>query len=180
MIYTLCGSQGVGKTTIYCQLQNFKMDFVGSASRKAYNLGMAVNQESTENSQLYIFNKMLVNLIEYIYLKRAVLFERSLLDSYAYTTYAYSNLDLQFKIYKYISDITDRYISYYDHIFYIPIEFELKEQKGRSMDVKYQCSIDNIIRDYLKNHARPDKWSVIKGDVATRLEQVRKTIGVLA
>jgi predicted ATPase len=149
MKYFLTGAQGTGKTSImdalpenYTKLRNITRNCINREK-------LDINMDSNNRSQKAIFDayeRELSSADNYIA-------ERSLFDVYAYTMH-------QVKLGKCSPTLAETQLSHIEKFvyqnptaiyFYLPIEFEPKEDGVRSTDKEYQKEIDKILYNALKN-----------------------------
>ena len=81
-------------------------------------------------------------------------------------------------------EILEKHITYwgftYDHIIYVPVEFELVEDGVRSPSKEYQMNIDDKVCKILEDYVAEERRTTIRGTPEERLEQVKKLIITLS
>ena len=180
----LTGAQGVGKTTILNALRDLQLQgtfnidykFITEVSRKLnseYNI--PINKESTNITQLLIFNKYLE-----LFLLSGDKFvsDRSIVDVLAYTSYFVHLKEDSDKIEKVekwlIKELAFIFANIKNKIegiyFYFPIEFPVKKDNFRSEDEKYRKQIDNFILGFLSYYKIP--YIEVRGSIEERLKKI--------
>jgi hypothetical protein len=177
----LVGAQGTGKTTILDELRKAKLncDFISEVTRKFNSeYGISINKESTNTTQLLIFNKYL----ELFLLKNNFISDRSLIDVLAYTSYFVhlnENSNKIEKVDKWLLrelDIIFREIKnkIEGTYFYFPIEFAVKKDDFRSEDEEYRKQIDNLILGCLAHYRIP--YIEVRGSIEERTQIILNNI----
>ena len=79
------------------------------------------------------------------------LVDRCLLDGFAYTRYLYDASDEQIPDWfmDYASHLLRKYMRRYDHIFYLPVEFELADDGVRSTNSSFRNEVTQIFESLL-------------------------------
>ena len=111
------------------------------------DLGITVNEEGNELSQVLIFNKYL----EFLLTKKNFISDRSILDSLSYSFWLNKKRKIGNEILKYQKILTIKYIKLYDYIFYFPAyPMPLVEDNFRSKSIIFRQEIDEIIQMLIK------------------------------
>jgi hypothetical protein len=102
--------------------------------------------------------------------------DRTVYDQLAYIRYAHENGNITFDEYR----LLEQYVTYwghtYDYIFYIPIEFPMKEDGVRSPDEYYRKAIDVNIKDILNEHVDGLYRCEVRGTPQERAAIVKNVI----
>ena len=167
------GTMSVGKTTLVkalSKLEQFK-DYTCTTERSKYlnSLGIPLNHNTTIEGQTIFLAERINELM-----KDKIITDRTVLDVIAFTNSA--------KRVSYIDgdafeEYSKRFVSQYDHIFYIsPKGIEIENNGIRETNIGYRDKIDNEILKLLTKH-RPI-YTVLKGTTKERIEQVLKTVNL--
>lgn len=169
----ISGSIGVGKTTLIEQL---KTDFnvIPEVCRGISSYGFGINNYDNNiiSTQLAMLNVMYSNIIN----NKDGIFDRGLLDILVFSYYLYKNNKINNKQYQFIYDNIIYNLNLFDVIFYIPIEFDLKDDGFRSIDVVLRFNIDIIFKMFFEKLNLKDKIVIINGDINQRLNTIKTTI----
>lgn len=167
----ISGSIGVGKTTLIEQL---KPDFnvIPEVCRGISGYGFGINNYDNNiiSTQLAMLNVMYSNIIN----NKDGIFDRGLLDILVFSYYLYKNNKINNKQYQFIYDNIIGNLNLFDLIFYIPIEFELKDDGFRSTDTVLRFNIDIIFKMFFEKLNLSNKVHIISGDIQERVKQVKK------
>ena len=148
MKITICGSQGVGKTTLVDNLpEKYQKYVIKKVIRNIVEKSdkrIKVNEKADMCSQTSFFEAYLNILSD----KKDYITDRGLLDVCAYTSYLMYKRKLGSGLYMIQRRCVEEYIQKNpDAVFiYIPIEFELEVDGFRSLDKTYQDECDRSIR----------------------------------
>lgn len=136
------GAHSTGKTTLLNEVCKLYMD-IPVITEIARGFGKIPERKTPEFTkwQWDILEEQVAH--ERIYNATGFLSDRSTLDNLAY--YSLGNRDCQFMRNIYWRKALDN-MQNYTHIFYVPIEFGLKDDGYRDVDVKYQFMIDMFIQ----------------------------------
>lgn len=166
----ICGAQGVGKTTLAKQIKqefpNFKI--LPEAARLAIEAGYKLDSSANVETELWLILKQ----IELEKTEGSWIADRCFIDLVAYISYLFKHepalLEVAAKI------IGDK-ITHYDLVIYCPAgEFPIEDDKVRNLDLRFQKDIDEIIVWLL--HRFNIKFTIVKGNPAKRLKQVKELI----
>ncbi len=167
MRIAIVGSHGVGKTTLSTKLSEYFgfpriPDIVRQASEKKF----FINEETPPESQMWILSKQ-------IELERNTPIPW-VADKALYDNVVYGNVILRDqKVKDVIRDIVIKEARY-DMLLYVPIEFDIQDDGLRSLDVRFQKSIDNAYLRFLSEHRL--FFHIIRGTVDQRLQHAAKLI----
>lgn len=185
MLISLSGTQSVGKTTIINiirQMKSFeKFDFINEIVRDIKrDYGVNINEFGNDDTQLLILNTHLFNILKY-YNKKDMITDRGLIDGVAYTLYLYNKNEIPSWIKDYAIDLFNKYITYYDYVFYIPPEFMIVHDGERSTSEQFRIDVDKIFNELLdlirKNHTKTSV-NILTGSVYNRVNKLCDTIGI--
>lgn len=171
----ITGAQSVGKTTLLNALRSepyFKnYSICDEVTREIRNMGFDINEAGSDLTQILIMQKHIVN----IFMHENMLTDRTSLDGLVYTTHLYLTGKVSLETADKVKNIYMKTIQAYDHLFYIPPEFELVSDGVRSDNKDYRDSIVDIFEGYLSEIPRP--YTIITGSVRERLNSVMNIIG---
>lgn len=173
MICTIIGASGVGKTTLIREIEKQFPHYVSITNvmrsfSKSHNLKL--NESASCDAQLLFFNNFLQLLLTNT--EKNVILDRSLLDSYTYSQHINSPIDPF--IMDYMFNICKKYMTKFDKIFYIPIEFNIEHDGVRSDDQGYHYRIDKSIQNNLQMLELGDRVVRVTGTVQQRLDIVKE------
>lgn len=168
------GAQSTGKTTILDKLKETNLGFtyyteVVRNLMAEYNLKF--NEMADNTSQLIVYTRNIEQLLS----NTNFISDRSLIDIWAYTSWLKSRNKIDNYIYDFIDKGVNTFISYYDILFYFPIEFSLMGDGVRSEDEGFRNSIDSYISYYLQ-HNYKGKCIYMKGSVENRLATIKNSL----
>ena len=166
-----CGTMSVGKTTLVNalkELPEFKgYNFATERSKYLSSLGIPLNHETTIEGQTIFLAERVTELMQ-----DNLITDRTIIDVMAFTNCAkmVSVIDGDAFV-----DYAKRFVSQYDHIFYIsPEGLDIEDNGVRETDVDYRKQIDEEIQKLLLKY-RPVVHT-LKGSTEERIEQIIKTI----
>lgn len=177
----IVGSHGVGKSTLGKALLSFFEDNLkddwrleDNAAREVANKGQPVNENATNQSQ-YMILENYINKCNIITSYSTIHIDQ-IMRNYVYSKYAqnfgtFDNLNFV-NVTKLCAIYELNYV--FDVIFYLPIEFDLKKNGVRSLNVKYQKIIDEYIKQILSFTGTP--IHTITGPVKDRLYQIEEKL----
>lgn len=156
----ICGSFSTGKTTLAKQLaRKLKYKLLPEVARMMIEDGFRLDLEVTPAIEMLMVEKQ-----EELEQGDDWVADRCLIDILAYSM-------VLFQDDKFLNEINDRLDqAKYDIIFFIPIEFPIKDDGVRSTDAEFQKKIDRRIREILKGY----KCHTLRGDKKTRLDKAIK------
>jgi len=151
----ITGSFSTGKTTLAKQLaKKLKYKLLPEVARQMIEDGHRLDLEVTPSLEL-----LMAEMQEELEQGENWVADRCLIDILAYSM-------VLFKDDKFLNEINDRLLrAKYDKIFYIPIEFPIKDDGVRSTDTDFQKKIDDTIKEILKTIPH----IIIKGTKKERL-----------
>ena len=184
MKVTICGAQGVGKTTLVDSLSEKWQKYV--IKKVIRNIVLHSTQEVKVNEEADAYGQTLffAKYLQILNSKDNYITDRGLVDVAAYTKYLVYKRKLGSGIYQnQIRSIQERLSKNPDEVFvYIPIEFELEDDGFRSMDKIYQDEIDRSFREVFEDLGvepivicgAPDKRLKDLETILTKLEKKKK------
>lgn len=178
----ICGTGGVGKSTLIEQVRPFLeergYEVVTEITRKIKEqLGKPINYDQSSDyneTQLLILGAHLSNLA-----KPKMVSDRCLIDGYAYTEYLSLLNKVDNPCRDTVANALEAGLSLYDLIIYIPIEFEVEDDGVRSVDESFRRAIDKIMKDYIAEirvNRGTDFIHEITGSVEQRVQQFKTLI----
>lgn len=172
MKISLSGCQGTGKTTLLKKIEEeaglFCIKEVIRELKAKHNISF--NKECNYRSQLLILNTHLQNALIY----PNFITDRSSIDAFVYAIYSYQQkvfTEEEFRNFKRLFQVT---LPLYDKFFYLPIEFDLKDDGVRSMDDTYRNETDKIFRGIFKEYRI--NFIELKGSVEDRVKDFKNYI----
>jgi deoxyadenosine/deoxycytidine kinase len=167
----LCGSHGVGKTTLLKEFYKIYPNFK-RVSEVAKDCPYPINEETDFTSQAWILKEQIKMEIDNY--PGNQICDRTTIDQLAYIVRAFHKQRMNFSEYDILIKVANCWAYTYDVIFYIPIEFEkIEDDKVRSTSKKFQRDIDNLIKQQLKNI--PNCYT-LTGNIESRLNQMKLVI----
>jgi len=158
------GAHGVGKTVLSNILQEFFPDHkryvnIQRAFKYFFKDKFDITKNRTYESQIIISSHYVSELI----LNPNLIADRTLYDVYGYT---YCSKNISVAEANNIRRITEDALKLYDKIFYIPIEFPIKDDGIREQDENYRHQIDLEIKKWLDYYKY--NYITLKGTVEQR------------
>ena len=157
------GSHGVGKTTLLEQVRRVEKGiFVTDAFSRPLSRVVKKHKLSEDCNQ--DLNNELMMWATDFYLNQNVLSTRSIIDSIAYT-----RLYLPEKDTSLLEEKLREISSKIEHIFYIPIEFEIENDGVRPQDKELQKKDDLLLLSIIEEFGLSDRIRTISGSRDQRL-----------
>ena len=170
----IAGAQSVGKTTLLNALRSepeFKdYEICNEVTRRVSSYGLPINEEGNDITQRLIMQEHIVNVFMY----DNMITDRTVLDGFVYSSYLLTGQKINANTYLYADRIFERVINYYDLLFYIPPEFDIKDDGVRSMDIKFRDDIANLFEYIINERMVPTIH--LQGTVRERVGQVLKFV----
>jgi nicotinamide riboside kinase len=168
MRIAITGSHCVGKTTLTKVLvKKLKYNYIPDIVREeAVKKKFPINENSNSEVQIWFFARQWE--LETITPENWVS-DKSLFDYLAYAELVLRDENLK----KVIREFVQRNARY-DFIFYLPIEFPIKEDGIRSINSKYREEIDSCLKQCLVKSNM--KYVTVSGSIQERVKQVLKHI----
>lgn len=151
MRVAIVGAQSTGKTTLLNALKLepslLGFNFVEEVTRTVAKKGLKINEEGNDYTQVCIINLHLENLKH-----ENAIYDRCILDGVVYTHYLYDKgqVSCDTLTYAYKQFIT--HINDYDKIFLLMPEFEMVDDKVRSVNREFRDEILNLFKLYITDH----------------------------
>jgi len=169
----ISGAQSVGKTTLLNVLRSEKLfsDFkvCNEVTRRVNSYGLPINENGSDNTQRLIMHEHIVN----VFMNSHFIADRTALDGVVYTHYLHENGKVSDETMTYVSDIFFKLIPYYDRLFYIRPEFEIKNDGIRSIDLKFRDRIVELFDEYIDSYLLV---TVVRGSVRERVGIVMEEV----
>lgn len=170
----IAGAQSVGKTTLLNALRSepeFKgYEICNEVTRRVSSYGLPINEEGNDITQRLIMQEHIVNVFMY----DNMITDRTVLDGFVYSSYLLTGQKINVNTYLYADRIFERVINYYDLLFYIPPEFDIKDDGVRSTDIKFRDDIANLFEYIINERMVPTIH--LQGTVRERVGQVLKFV----
>lgn len=173
----LTGTHSTGKSTLLNLLREddfFKeFKFIGGVTREAREYGLDINEKGDTLTQLYCMSKDFLNLVQNQH--ENVVYDRSILDTYIYTKYLRSSVDDWF--YETVLEVCNMLLSEFDYIFWLRPEWEITNDRVRSMNKKFQEGVDLLFEEYFQLHPQL-KYVRLIGESEQKVKQIKQTLNV--
>lgn len=170
----ITGAQSVGKTTLLNALRSEDMfrDLVicDEVTRRVKSYGLPINEDGNSITQKLIMNEHIVN----VFLHDKMITDRTVLDGLVYSSYLYRSGNVNMDTFKYVYDVYEKVVPYYDYIFYIEPEFDVVNDGVRSVNIEFRNQIADLFESLIYQH----KLDVIRisGSVRNRVNQIISVI----
>lgn len=150
MKIAICGTHGVGKTTLVESLRDepkFKdYLFDNNVTRWVHSLGFNINEGTSEASQEINMLKRVANLNSF----KDIIADRSIIDVLAYSYYGLIEKNVSIDSYNYQLKLVLANLYKYDILFHLKPEFEIEDDGVRATDKDYQNTIASFIDRYIQ------------------------------
>jgi deoxyadenosine/deoxycytidine kinase len=170
----ICGSHGVGKTTLMKLLKK-EMPTINLVTEAARECPYPINEKTGFQSQEWIFREQVRRELS-VPIDDITISDRTVYDQLAYITYAYEHGNITYEECR----MLERFISYwgftYDYIIYVPIEFDMEKDGVRSENEEYRKEIDEVIRDLLEDYVCDERRCTVTGTPEQRLAKVKEVL----
>ncbi|HLD28669.1 MAG TPA: ATP-binding protein [Patescibacteria group bacterium] len=166
MRIAIVGAHGVGKTTLSQKLAiELGLPILPDVAIEAHDKGFAISENTPPEIQFWMFGRQL----ELERLTGKFIADKCLMD---YSVYADILFDDQ-RVKELLSEMIRRNTKY-SHVFYLPIEFPIKNNGIRSLDPEFQKRVNDRYLEILND------WGIehhtISGSLDDRFNQVLKFI----
>lgn len=145
----ICGSHGVGKTTILKELLKepfFKNYMVQTGMiRSLGDRGIPINEQGNYLTQQIIMNQLYVNATVY----DNIISDRTCIDALAYTKFHMKEGKISDEEYKYLRRLFELTVYNYDIVFFIRPEFPMEKDGVRSENESFRREIDSYMNDII-------------------------------
>lgn len=173
----LTGTHSTGKSTLLSLLEEdsfFKdFKFIGGVTREAKEYGLDINEKGDTLTQLYCMSKDFLNLVQNQHTN--VVYDRNILDTFIYTKYLRNNVDEWF--YKAVQETCEMLISEFNYIFWLRPEWEISNDRVRSMNKNFQEGVDLLFEEFFKTHPQI-KYVHLVGSSEQKVKQIKHTLNV--
>lgn len=182
--FSISGTHCTGKTTLIEKLKevyrdNPEVSFYKSSTRDALKYGLTINEEASDEGQIYIASRDIVSFYE-LGTTPIVVSDRSIIDTYVYSYYFWSKGLIGRETVDYISGLCSKMISKYEKIFLLPIELPLVRDGVRSEDEEFRNEIGKVFDDMFSfpptEYLYKDKIVVVRGSVESKVKQIQEYI----
>jgi nicotinamide riboside kinase len=170
MKIAIIGAQGVGKTTLAQQINEYYPDLkiLPEVARLAKKAGYALDQNAKTETEFWLITKQ----IELENAESKWVADRCGIDLLAYIHHLFSE---ESSLIEFATKTLVPRFSNYDLVLYLPGgQFPIEDDGVRTTDIKFQRTIDKRIRDILKKHKIP--FIKIIGSPKERLAKVKNLI----
>ena len=180
MVISLSGTHCTGKTTLVNALKEdpFFQNavFLDSSGKGLSHLGIKINQGGDDISQLYFASKDLKQTLE-SQNEELVILDRSIIDTWIYTKYLYSQDKVSTPTMTAVSVIKNNLVKLIDHVFLLEPSFELVREAERSMNKGFQDTISGMFRsEFLLSSAFLPDYSFLPNSLESRIETIKNYI----
>jgi deoxyadenosine/deoxycytidine kinase len=167
----LTGTMSVGKTTLVKALSKIDQfqgyTFTTERSKYLNSLGIPLNHETTIEGQTIFLAERVTELMQ-----NDLITDRTIIDVMAFTNCAKKTSYIDADAFE---EYAKRFITQYDHIFYIsPEGIEIEDNGIRETDTNYRRQIDEEIQKLLLKH-RPVVHT-LTGTTKERIDKIIETI----
>jgi thymidylate kinase len=180
MRISFTGISGVGKTTLIAKLQQHPLfknyTTIDNVLRQLYGQDIPINDmgDQFDATQLLVMNKHL----EYLLLNKNLLCGRCLLDGLCYTDYLWEEHKVCDWVKIYALELTSKYLSKYDYIFYLKPEFPLVNDGVRSLNKEFHNKVAEKFEQWASLFNKRDGNIItITGSIEERLQQIMFHLG---
>lgn len=174
MKVAVSGIHGSGKSTIFNTLKELPnlqhFTFVPGIARVLKTMGISINKEGNNITQAIIMT---------CFWKRIdtpgnVIYERSVLDGYAYTIYHYRQCEVSAVVANFARQVFEQTKDKYDMFFFVRPEFDLVSDGVREMDKNFHGVTTKIYEEIIDNYKLPVK--ILTGTPEERITQFMESI----
>lgn len=167
MKIALCGSHGVGKTTLANLLsKKFSLPILNDIVVDAHKLGFVINENTPMETQMWLVGKQL----EQEKINQNFIADKCIFDYYVYAKALDMDGDMTSAIKKVALQTAN-----YDYIFYIKPEFPIVDDGLRSTNIDFQSGVDKVYENFLKE-SQID-FVYLSGSVEERMKRILEIIG---
>lgn len=154
-------------------LESYK--YLPEITRTLKEKGFLINEAGTLETQIMVMNAHIENLL----CNDDFIVDRCILDGYAYTRWLHLHKEGTIPEWfaRYANELAERYVASYDHIFFLPIEFDVEDDGVRSTQPQFREQVNNLLTNKIELHRYPN-MHVIGGTVQQRVEQISTILGV--
>lgn len=173
MKISVSGTHSTGKSTILqlaeksSYFRNYI--FLPGITRMAKSNGFQINEQGTDETQLFIASYDIQNILGYP--NNDTISDRCLLDTLVYSIYLHKRGLVTEDTLKILDKLWLRFQYYFDLIFYIEPEFEIVEDGLRSVNQEFQKEVKDIFDGFILG------LEAIQPDVFDRFPKVCRLTG---
>lgn len=177
MRVALIGSHNTGKTTVFNMLKKDKdlkrFSFFEEPIELIQQYGFDINEKADDRSQL-----ALSTIYSYQLSWPDSVSDRCILDNYVYALYLNGKQVVGANTVNFLFDLCKGTLHKYHYFFYFPIEFDMEDNKLRSIDSKFQEDIDNLFRFVIRDFQIRDigKFVFLEGSSQERYNTIKSII----
>jgi nicotinamide riboside kinase len=172
MKIAICGSHGVGKTTLMNRIAESHKDwfFVEEQARKC---PYPLNREASYQTQRWILENQILRELECYALdtKAVIVCDRSTIDQQAYIWWLFQHGRISKEEYDLLMKTAGAWAETYDLICFLPVEFGCKADEMRDGAWQYQADIDFTVRGIIWKLQSPIE---LKGDIEKRFRKFER------
>lgn len=172
MHVSISGAQGTGKSTLLTYLSDDseltqEFQFKGNTTRSIRDMGIAINENGSDASQLLVAAKHLEH-----YALDNVILDRCALDGLVYTAYLYEKGLVNKRTLRIAETIFENLR--YELMFYIEPEFAIDDDNVRSTNTEFRDRIVELFEEYMEAYRiEPIR---LTGSVVERADQIKSAI----
>ena len=170
----IAGAQSVGKTTLLNVLRSEKRfahyAICDEVTRQVKELGLPINEDGGDATQRLIMQQHVINIFMY----DSMITDRTALDGIVYTTWLKARGSISDDTLTYARQIYERCMPKYDFLFYIPPEFDIKDDGVRSTSTSFRNEIVGLFDGFLEE--LPVEYTTLTGSVIERAQKVIDTV----
>ncbi len=174
MRIALSSTHGCGKTSILNKLKEAYPSF-HYVTEVARDCKYPLNEKTSYSTQDFILREQIRRELEKP-INEIIISDRSTYDNLAYAWYARDEGNISEEKFDELKRYATTWGMLYDHIFYIPIEFEMEKDGVRSENEDYRKNIDERVKELLWYYKDEDNRTTLHGTVEERLETVKNVI----
>lgn len=175
MKIALTGAHSTGKTTLLNalkEIEEFKhFNFIPGSAREAKKLGISINEDGDNKTQLYILGKD----IENAYTPGDCVLDRCIIDNLIYASYSVVrgkvSADICYTILKVFDDLFEQY----DYVFYMDPELPVTPDGIRSENPAFRKETIELFESLIFKLENP-KIIRVKGTVQERIEIIKAAV----
>ncbi len=173
MRIALSGPHGSGKSTLLREIKqddlfrDIRLKSIPEITREVQALGYPINEAGNNETQ----NLCIARCLNDILSDNNYIVDRCIVDQYIYTQYMFELGQVDRAVTDYARAVSDRYMSWYDFIFYIPAEFEPEDDGTRSTGKKFHDRIVELFEHQMGLYRREPNIDIIelRGTVEERM-----------
>lgn len=144
--------------------------FIEEVAKKMKDIGVKINEEGDNETQLFILSEHLKNLLHPDFIT-----DRCLLDGFVYTDYAYTHNKVSKHVFDYYHNTLNSFINFYDFIFFFPPILPLEQNELRSDNETFLKEIEKLFCYYVSIFTSKGKANIITlkdGTIEDRVKEI--------